>query len=191
MVAAAATEPGGIAPASGGRLMAPVDWLTRLWRRYHAGKGCFPLRMGLSVEAWLALQQRLGEVATPLDSEALSRRRLMTELNATRDEERRQLTRWLAEWIAPGAEPMAPIVAGAALAFNHLWEDLGLDSRAELGRLMSDCFPQLVAQNVHHMRWKKFFYRQRCLQSQGEIVCRSPSCDECLERSLCFEPPPQ
>ena len=38
--------------------MAPVDWLTRLWRLYHAGKGCFPLRMGLSVEAWLALQQR-------------------------------------------------------------------------------------------------------------------------------------
>ncbi|CDN09262.1 nitrogen fixation protein NifQ [Klebsiella quasipneumoniae] len=171
--------------------MAPVDWLTRLWQLYHAGKGCFPLRMGLSVEAWLALQQRLGEMATPLDSEALSRRRLMTELNATRDEERRQLARWLAEWMAPGAEPMAPIVAGAALAFNHLWEDLGLDSRAELGRLMRDCFPQLVAQNVHHMRWKKFFYRQRCLQSQGEIVCRSPSCDECLEYSLCFEPPPQ
>lgn len=88
------------------------------------------------------------------------------------------------------AQPMAQIVAEVALAFNHLWEDLGLDSRAELGRLMSDCFPQLVVQNVHHMRWKKFFYRQRCLQSQGEIVCRSPSCDECLERSLCFEPPP-
>jgi hypothetical protein len=34
---------------------------------------------------------------------------------------------------------------------------------------MSDCFPQLVVQNVHHMRWKKFFYRQRCLQSQGRL----------------------
>jgi hypothetical protein len=34
--------------ASGGRLMAPVDWLTRLWLMYHAGKGCFPLRMGLT-----------------------------------------------------------------------------------------------------------------------------------------------
>ena len=76
--------------------MAPVDWLTRLWRRYHAGKGCFPLRMGLTRRAWLALQQRLGEVATPLDSATLSRRRLMTELNATRDEERHQLGRWLA-----------------------------------------------------------------------------------------------
>ena len=170
--------------------MAPVDWLTRLWRLYHAGKGCFPLRMGLTPAAWRSLQQRLGEVATPLDSATLSRRLLMTELNATRDEERRQLGQWLTEWMAPGAEPMAQIVAEVALAFNHLWEDLGLDSRAELGRLMIDCFPQLVVQNVHHMRWKKFFYRQRCLQSQGEIVCRSPSCDECLERSLCFEPPP-
>ncbi|PLP41402.1 nitrogen fixation protein NifQ, partial [Klebsiella variicola] len=55
--------------------MAPVDWLTRLWRLYHAGKGCFPLRMGLTPGAWRALQQRLGEVATPLDSATLSRRR--------------------------------------------------------------------------------------------------------------------
>jgi nitrogen fixation protein NifQ len=149
--------------------MAPVDWLTRLWRLYHAGKGCFPLRMGLTPAAWRSLQQRLGEVATPLDSATLSRRRLMTELNATRDEERRQLGQWLTEWMAPEAEPMAQIVAEVALAFNHLWEDLGLDSRAELGRLMSDCFPQLVVQNVHHMRWKKFFYRQRCLQSQGRL----------------------
>lgn len=82
--------------------MAPVDWLTRLWRLYHAGKGCFPLRMGLTPAAWRSLQQRLGEVATPLDSATLSRRRLMTELNATRDEERRQLGQWLTEWMAPG-----------------------------------------------------------------------------------------
>ena len=82
--------------------MAPVDWLTRLWRLYHAGKGCFPLRMGLTPAAWRSLQQRLGEVATPLDSATLSRRRLMTELNATRDEERRQLGQWLTEWGGAG-----------------------------------------------------------------------------------------
>jgi nitrogen fixation protein NifQ len=91
---------------------------------YHAGKGCFPLRMGLTPAAWRSLQQRLGEVATPLDSATLSRRRLMTELNATRDEER-QLGQWLTEWMQPEAEPMAQIVAEVALAFNHLWEDLG------------------------------------------------------------------
>ncbi|WP_251267648.1 nitrogen fixation protein NifQ, partial [Enterobacter hormaechei] len=41
--------------------------------------------------------------------------------------------------------------------------------------------------NQHNMRWKKFFYRQRCLLQQGEVICRSPSCDECRERSACFE----
>ena len=114
--------------------MAPVDWLTRLWQLYHAGKGCFPLRMGLTPGAWRALQQRLGEVATPLDSATLSRRRLMTELNATRDEERRQLGQWLTEWMAPGAEPMAQIVAEVALAFFGTVE-CGTDQRRPVGGL--------------------------------------------------------
>ena len=36
---------------------------------YHAGKGSFPLRMGLSPRDWQALRRRLGEVETPLDGE--------------------------------------------------------------------------------------------------------------------------
>ncbi|TLV14491.1 nitrogen fixation protein NifQ [Klebsiella indica] len=167
--------------------MHPLDWLTRLWRLYHAGKGSFPLRMGLSPDEWQALQQQLGEVETPLDGETLTRRRLMTELNATREEECQQLRLWLASWMQQDAGQMAQIVAEVSLAFNHLWQDLGLESRGELRLLMSDCFPQLVVMNEHNMRWKKFFYRQRCLLQQGEVICRSPSCDECLERSVCFE----
>jgi nitrogen fixation protein NifQ len=111
----------------------------------------------------------------------------MAELNATREEERQQLSAWLADWMQQGAGPMAQIIAEVSLAFNHLWQDLGLASRAELRLLMSDCFPQLVVMNEHNMRWKKFFYRQRCLLQQGEVICRSPSCDECWERSACFE----
>ncbi|WP_159869127.1 MULTISPECIES: nitrogen fixation protein NifQ [unclassified Raoultella] len=167
--------------------MPPRDWLNRLWLLYHVGKGSFPLRMGLSQSDWLALGQRLAQVETPLDGEALTRRRLMAELNATREEERRQLVTWLAGWMQQDAGPMAQIVAEVSLAYNHLWQDLGLESRAELRLLMSDCFPQLVVMNEHNMRWKKFFYRQRCLLQQGEVVCRSPSCDECCERSACFE----
>lgn len=167
--------------------MPPRDWLNRLWLLYHAGKGSFPLRMGLSQSDWLALGQRLAQDETPLDGEALTRRRLMAELNATREEERRQLVTWLAGWMQQDAGPMAQIVAEVSLAYNHLWQDLGLESRAELRLLMSDCFPQLVVMNEHNMRWKKFFYRQRCLLQQGEVVCRSPSCDECCERSACFE----
>ncbi|MFB5077995.1 nitrogen fixation protein NifQ [Raoultella sp. C349492] len=167
--------------------MLPRAWLNRLWLLYHAGKGSFPLRMGLSQSDWQALGQRLAQVETPLDGETLTRRRLMAELNAIREEERRQLGMWLADWMRQEAEPMAQIVAEVSLAYNHLWEDLGLESRAELRQLMSDCFPQLVVMNEHNMRWKKFFYRQRCLLQQGEVTCRSPSCDECRERSVCFE----
>ena len=75
--------------------MPPLDWLRRLWLLYHAGKGSFPLRMGLSPRDWQALRRRLGEAETPLDGEALTRRRLMSELNATREEERQQLGAWL------------------------------------------------------------------------------------------------
>lgn len=167
--------------------MPPRAWLNRLWLLYHAGKGSFPLRMGLSQSDWQALGQRLAQIETPLDGETLTRRRLMAELNAIREEERRQLGMWLADWMRQEAEPMAQIVAEVSLAYNHLWEDLGLESRAELRQLMSDCFPQLVVMNEHNMRWKKFFYRQRCLLQQGEVTCRSPSCDECQERSVCFE----
>ena len=167
--------------------MPPLDWLRRLWLLYHAGQGSFPLRMGLSPRDWQALRRRLGEAETPLDGEPLTRRRLMAELNATREEERQQLGAWLAGWMQQDAGPMAQIIAEVSLAFNHLWQDLGLASRAELRLLMSDCFPQLVVMNEHNMRWKKFFYRQRCLLQQGEVICRSPSCDECWERSACFE----
>ncbi|EPJ5863589.1 nitrogen fixation protein NifQ [Raoultella planticola] len=167
--------------------MPPLYWLKRLWLLYHAGKGSFPLRMGLSPRDWQALRRRLGEVETPLNHAALTRFRLMAELNATREEERQQLGLWLMSWMQQEAGPMAHIIAEASLAFNHLWQDLGLESRAELRLLMNDCFPQLVVMNEHNMRWKKFFYRQRCLLQQGEIICRSPSCDECRERSTCFE----
>jgi nitrogen fixation protein NifQ len=51
--------------------MPPLDWLRRLWLLYHAGKGSFPLRMGLSPRDWQALRRRLGEVETPLDGETL------------------------------------------------------------------------------------------------------------------------
>ncbi len=84
--------------------MPPLDWLRRLWLLYHAGKGSFPLRMGLSPRDWQALRRRLGEAETPLDGEALTRRRLMSELNATREEERQQLGAYAAGGRADGAD---------------------------------------------------------------------------------------
>ncbi|WP_307833665.1 nitrogen fixation protein NifQ [Candidatus Symbiopectobacterium sp. 'North America'] len=113
---------------------------------------------------------------------------LLTELQSHRKAECDQLANWLCEHLVEDVAPMHRIIASASLGFNHLWQDLGLDSRVELRELMTDCFPSLVALNVNNMRWKKFFYRQRCLHSEGELVCRSPSCDDCCEWAHCFAP---
>jgi nitrogen fixation protein NifQ len=84
---------------------------------------------------------------------------------------------------------MAQIVAEVALAFNHLWEDLGLDSRAELGRLMSDCFPQLVVQNVTICAGKSSFTASAACNRRGDCLPIA-KLRRVPERSLCFEPPP-
>jgi len=157
-------------------------WLDRLVQLYAQGEGCYPLQMGLSDDHWLALS-----VHNTAPSDVVLRRTLMSELIASREEERMQLADWLARYMLPAAEPMHQIIASVSLAFNHLWQDLGLSSREELRELMTDCFPQLVEMNSENMRWKKFFYRQRCLQTEGELICRSPSCDACCERQLCFD----
>ena len=70
---------------------------------------------------------------------------------------------------------------------NHLWQDLGLGSRKELGRLMRLHFPHLAERNVHDMKWKKFFYRMIC-SSTGFSLCVAPVCSECDDFDDCFGP---
>ena len=90
---------------------------------------------------------------------------------------------------AAGAESrwLAAIVARRSLEPHHLWQDLGLRSRAELSALMGRHFPRLRALNDTNMRWKKFFYRQIC-NDPGLAVCLAPTCDDCEEKNLCFGP---
>ncbi|MBI0451362.1 nitrogen fixation protein NifQ, partial [Dickeya dianthicola] len=163
-------------------------WLRRLLSLHDAGAACFPRRMGLDDALWQALRQRLNQPAPGANAARDQRQSVMSELQQTRREEREQLAAWLYGYLAADGAPLHQIIASASLGFNHLWQDLGLDSRAELRLLMTDCFPVLVALNHQNMRWKKFFYRQRCLHQGGELVCRSPSCDDCCEWALCFAP---
>ena len=90
---------------------------------------------------------------------------------------------------AAGAESrwLAAIVARRSLEPHHLWQDLGLRSRAELSALMGRHFPRLRALNDTNMRWKKFFYRQIC-SDPSLAVCLAPTCDDCEEKDLCFGP---
>lgn len=78
-------------------------------------------------------------------------------------------------------------VASAALHDNHLWQDMGLPSRAILSRLLTENFPQLAALNRGDMKWKKFFYRQLC-ERTGVLICKSPNCAVCTDYRVCFGP---
>jgi nitrogen fixation protein NifQ len=82
---------------------------------------------------------------------------------------------------------VAHIVAAACMGGNHLWQDLGLWNRTDLSRLFTENFPALAAKNVRDMKWKKFLYKQLC-QREGVHVCRSPSCEVCVDYANCFGP---
>ena len=77
------------------------------------------------------------------------------------------------------------IVARRCMRDDHLWQDLGLFNRAELGRLLGRHFPSLHAGNVNNMRWKKYFYRRIC-DLEGFSLCAAPHCSVCKEFSSCF-----
>lgn len=82
---------------------------------------------------------------------------------------------------------VAGLVALACLGDNHLWQDLQLANRGELGVLLRRWFPSLSAKNTGDMKWKKFFYKQLC--ERAEIhACRAPSCAVCSDRVQCFGP---
>lgn len=89
----------------------------------------------------------------------------------------------------PAAEQRAVArrIAVATLGDQHLWEDLGLPSRAALGELMRRHFPALVEANAAGMRWKKFIHRALC-EREEILICRSPTCAACDEQHVCFGP---
>ena len=107
---------------------------------------------------------------------------------ACRDEEEKMVRDLLNAHRRPGDEAsawLASIVARRALRPNHLWQDLGLRTRAELSRLLAAHFPGLAAGNTSNMKWKKYFYRCLC-EAEGFSLCAAPSCAECSDFEHCF-----
>jgi nitrogen fixation protein NifQ len=80
---------------------------------------------------------------------------------------------------------LVAILARRSMRDDHLWQDLGLFNRAELGRLLRRHFPALHAGNVNNMRWKKYFYRRIC-ELEGFSLCAAPHCSVCKDFSSCF-----
>lgn len=108
--------------------------------------------------------------------------------NALFDEEEDQLRELLERFRGdPSAETgwIIAILTKRSMAPRHLWQDLGLARREELGRLMSERFPQLAERNANNMKWKKFFYRSLC-ELEGFVLCAAPTCRECSDFSNCF-----
>ncbi|MDD2876952.1 MAG: nitrogen fixation protein NifQ [Acidiphilium sp.] len=68
---------------------------------------------------------------------------------------------------------------------HHLWQDLGLQDRAELSHLMNRHFETLARRNDNNMKWKKFLYRLVC-RSEGFSLCVAPVCSDCDDFSACF-----
>lgn len=126
-----------------------------------------PLHPALQTEVALRRQRRDDEVS---DVRAL----LLDHADPAAGTERQRAA--VAEWVAL-----------ACLGDQHLWQDLGFASRAELSALMAHWFPALVARNHADMKWKKFLYKQLCEREQL-FICKAPSCAVCSDRPVCFGP---
>ncbi len=160
------------------------QWLYCLLQHFVAGRSRLPTAMGLESRQFHRLCAEAG--VDPLFSDADEEHQLLLQtLILQRQAECQELESWLQGYVRPEVREMATIIAHASMGFRHLWEDLGLESRQLLRALMTDCFPELVTLNQQDMRWKKFFYRQRCEQ-EGGYLCRAPSCHACHERANCF-----
>ena len=145
------------------------------------GQGPLTERLGLSGADLAALAARhlpgLALPDTALPAPAKSPEQMSIET----------LILWRAGLAGPEARWLAAILARRAQERRHLWEDLGLPSRAALGQMIAHRLPGLKAANAQDMRWKKFFYRQICADAAFSL-CLSPSCEDCDERAACFAP---
>lgn len=104
------------------------------------------------------------------------------------DEEEDQLRELLERFRGDSSEETSWIIAivtKRSMSPRHLWQDLGLFRRDELGRLIGERFPQLAERNTANMKWKKFFYRSLC-ELEGFVLCAAPTCRECSDFSNCF-----
>jgi nitrogen fixation protein NifQ len=165
--------------------LANDDLFAKMLSSQAAGTGVLPAGLGLPLVAFSCLLLRHFPQSGPLfeldsaqwpDEARVAERQdlidLMVEHRAGLDDSE--------AW-------MAHIVAAACMGGNHLWQDLGLWNRTDLSRLMTENFPSLAAKNVRDMKWKKFLYKQLC-QREGVYVCRSPSCEVCVDYANCFGP---
>ncbi len=161
------------------------EYLAVMLASLMAGRGAMPRYLGLAKEDFDGL---LGHHFPGIDP------RLYypygKPLSPDRHDEMADLRALFMAHIAPG-EPHGgwhtTILLSGCMAENHLWQDMGFRSRADVRGYLNLVFPSLVARNVNDMKWKKFFYKQLCNQ-EGVYTCRAPSCAVCDDYAKCFGP---
>jgi nitrogen fixation protein NifQ len=161
---------------------ANAEWLARMLASKAVDEGAMPGRLGLGIRQYGAMMARYFPV---FDHAVFHVGRAIEPGRAAEREELRML---FLSHAADGAIErvwMADILAAGCMAEDHLWQDLGLWSRKDVSGLIEHNFPRLKAKNDRDMKWKKFFYKQLCVQ-EGIYTCRSPSCEVCNDYRSCF-----
>ena len=150
-------------------------------RERAAGKGTLPALLGLPPQVVARLAERWFSATTLPDLDQPAPERLSDQDAIAR------LLLWRGGLADEDTKALAFIIARRAMEGSHLWEDLGLACRPALTTLMRRHFPKIAAANTQNMRWKKFFYRQICADTEFAL-CLSPTCTECPEYHDCFAP---
>ena len=75
-------------------------------------------------------------------------------------------------------DTIAPLVAEKSLLMNHLYQDLALNNRIEMGKFMKKHFPTLASKKPQDKLWKKYIY--------DEIGKIAPACASCSDQVNCF-----
>ncbi len=149
---------------------------------WQVGAGALPNFLGLTSEQF---QQLLAQHFPTLHLSIFPLRKNLDFSRMTEKLELEQFLRGFAVSQNDEIEWVISIIVAACLGDNHLWQDLGLFGREDLSALLKNNFPEMAAQNVYDMKWKKFIYKQLC-ETEGIYVCRSPSCEYCKDYLNCF-----
>ena len=161
------------------------ELIARMLSSLLAGIGDMPERLGLYSVDFERMLARYFDGISPLQFMNYGR-----QLDAERTDEHAELRQlFLDHSIVPEHEAqwMADILVAGCMGGDHLWQDMGFWSRADLSAFIRAGFAPLADKNVLDMKWKKFFYKQLCIQ-EGVYTCRAPSCQVCADYAACFGP---
>lgn len=85
----------------------------------------------------------------------------------------------------PLARWLSHTIAAACYGRQHLWQDLGFNSRDDISNLIGQWFPRLFNLNTQNLKWKRFLFEQLG-KRQGKPRLKPPSCEDCDSYRLCF-----